>query len=112
MLTRWTRKIVIIGLAVLGAQRLFDLARRRVDRVTSRVTPHLHDAADRARDAADDVTGDMTDARQVLKDAAQDVSADLADAAHEVKAGDVLHDVKSVAVQADSPNVSERTGTA
>ena len=112
MLMRWTRKIVIVGLAAIGAQRLFELARRRVDGVRNRVTPHLHDAADRTRDAADDVTSDMTDARQVLKDAAQDVSAELADAAHDVKAEKVIHAVKSDVVQPDSSNVAERTGTA
>lgn len=104
MLMRWTRKIVIVGLAAFGAQRLFELVRPRVDRATDRATPHLHDAADRARGAADDVTSDVADARQVLKDATQDVSADLADAGHEVKAEAerAVHDIKSVAGQQDS----------
>ena len=86
MLMRLTRKIVIVGIAAFIVQRLFEFARARVGRAMDRATPHLHDALDRARSAADDVASDVNDARQVLKDAAQDVSSDLADAAHQVRA--------------------------
>jgi len=111
MLLRWTRKTVIVALAALGTYRLFELARRRVDGARVRVTPHLHDATERARDAVDDVVSDMNDARQVLKDATQDVSADLVDAANEMRTDNVEHDVTSVAVQPDSSFGTERTGT-
>lgn len=100
MLMRWIRKIVVVGLAVFGALRLFELVRQRVAPVKDRATPHLHDAADQVTGAAHDLVGDVTHARHVVEDAAQDVSTDLGDAAHEVKVGAeaVAHDIKSVVV--------------
>ncbi len=104
MLMRWTRKIVIIGLAAFGVHRLIELARPRLDHARDRVTPHLHDAAARARGAADDVVSDVTDAREVLRDATEDVSADLVDAVHEIKAEaeHAVHDIKTLAEQQGS----------
>ncbi len=87
MLTRLIRKAVVLGLAGYGAYRLAELVRSRVSPVKDRTATHLHDAADRARGAADDIVSDAADASHVAKDAAQDVTAELHDAAHEMKAG-------------------------
>jgi hypothetical protein len=105
MLTRWTRRLVIAGLAAFGAFKLIELVRLRVAPVKERATPHLHDAVERIQSAADDVAEDLTDVRQVIEDAAQDVSADLGDAAHEVKVGAdaIAHDIKSVVVPPSQP---------
>ncbi len=87
VLTRLIRKTVVLGLAGYGAYRLAGLVQARVRPVKDRTAGHLHDAADLARVAADDIVSDAVDARLVAKDAAQDVSAELHDAAHEMKAG-------------------------
>ena len=100
MLMRWIRKIVVVGLALFGARRLFEAVRLRVAPVKDRATPHLHDAADHVTGAAHDLVDDVAHARHVVENAAQDVLTDLGDAAHEVKVGAeaVAHDIKSVVV--------------
>jgi len=87
VLTRLIRKTVVLALAGYGAYRLAELVRSRMSPVKDRTATPLHDAADRARSAADDIASDAADARHVAKDAAQDVTSELQDAAHEVKAG-------------------------
>lgn len=109
MLMRLTRKIVIVGLAAFIVQRLFEFARPRVSRAMDRATPHLHDAVDRARSAADDVASDVNDARQVLKDATQDVSSDLVDAAHQVRTQYVMPHIDTAAAPQVSSLSAERS---
>ncbi len=75
---RWMFRLVILGLAAVGAQRLYELARPRVEEMRGQAGSRLHEVADTAKSAAEDV-------RQDLKSASQQVKDDLAPPVEEAK---------------------------
>jgi hypothetical protein len=56
---RWIRKAVVLGLAVLGAQRLYELLAPRATQFKERVTPRVNEAVGMAKDTASGITEDV-----------------------------------------------------
>jgi hypothetical protein len=61
-------KLGILALAVLGAQRVYELLRPRVEALRGEAGSRLHEVADTARVAASDVRKDLKVATDQVKD--------------------------------------------
>jgi hypothetical protein len=75
---RWIIRLGILALAAVGAQRVYELLRPRVEEFRGQAGSRLHEVADTARVAADDVRSDLKVATEQVKD-------DLAPPADEAK---------------------------
>jgi hypothetical protein len=78
---RWIRKAVILGLAALGAQRLYELLRPRATQLKERVTPPVEQAIGIARETTAEVTDAVRGTAGGVKETATDVAQSVADAA-------------------------------
>ena len=65
---RWIIRLGILALAAVGAQRVYELLRPRVDEFRGQAGSRLHEVADTARVAADDVRSDLKVASDQVKD--------------------------------------------
>jgi hypothetical protein len=87
---RLIRKAVILGLAVLGAQRLYELLRPRAEQLRARTAPRIDEAASVARVAAQDIKADISstasEVQAKVADAAQQEREQVEQAAQDVKA--------------------------
>ncbi len=61
-------KLGVLALAVVGAQRVYELLRPRVEALRGEAGSRLHEVADTARVAADDVRQDLKAATEQVKD--------------------------------------------
>jgi hypothetical protein len=75
---RWIIRLGILALAAVGAQRVYELVRPRIDEFRGEAGSRFQEVADTARVAADDV-------RQDLKAATEQVKDDLAPPVDEAK---------------------------
>lgn len=65
---RWIIRLGILALAAVGAQRVYELLKPRVDEFRGQAGSRLHDVTDTARVAADDVRKDLKTATAQVKD--------------------------------------------
>jgi hypothetical protein len=65
---RWIIRLGILALAAVGAQRVYELLRPRVDEFRGQAGSRLHEVADTARAAADNVRSDLKVASDQVKD--------------------------------------------
>jgi hypothetical protein len=98
---RLLRKAVILGLAGLGAYRVWEL-----------LSPKLHMAGDQAVQAKDRIEPALRDAKRSVEDASSDAASSLADASKDA-AGSVA-DAASSAVDSvrQQSNTPDAPGTA
>ena len=65
---RWIIRLGILALAAVGAQRVYELLRPRVDEFRGQAGSRLHEVADTARVAANDGRSDLKVASDPVKD--------------------------------------------
>lgn len=59
---RWLRKLVIPGLAAVGAARVWELCRPRLEELRTKAQPNLRHAAESAAEAVESTAGAVAEA--------------------------------------------------